>query len=138
VSFFVPEMEPAAAAQSNDGTDPTLLGESVGGDEEMIELGAAPKRVPLQLRDEATERVAAVAQAKAVPLEERIVLNVEGIQFDDQHPGVFYEVYLNLPEDQEPDYQSYYYVGNIGFFGVGTHETEEGGTGDTRPTASST
>jgi Common central domain of tyrosinase/Polyphenol oxidase middle domain len=127
VPFFVPEAEPAMAAQSNDGIERTLLGESVG--EQMIELGAAPRRVPLQLRDEAAERVAAVAQAEAVPLEERIVLNVEGVQYHDQNPGVTYEIYLNLPEGQEPDYQSDYYVGNIGFFGVGTHHAEEGGHG---------
>jgi hypothetical protein len=128
VPFAVPEPEPAAAAQSDDDIERTLLGESVVG-EEMIELGAAPKSVPLQMREEASERVAAVAQAEAVPLEERIALNVEGVQFDDQNPGVTYEVYLNLPEGQEPDFQSDYYVGNIGFFGVGTYETEEGGHG---------
>jgi hypothetical protein len=129
VPFFVPEAELAATAQSNDGTDPTLLGESVVVGEGMIELGAAPKRVALQLRDEATERVAAVARAEVVPLEERIVLNVEGVQYYDQNPGVAYEVYLNLPEGQEPDFQSDYYVGNIGFFGMETYEAEEGGHG---------
>jgi hypothetical protein len=131
-----PEVEPAAAPHSDDGIERTLLGESAVGGEEMIELGAAPKRVPLQLSDEATERVAAVAQAEAVPLEERIVLNVEGVQYYDQNPGVTYEVYLNLPEGQEPDYQSDYYVGNIGFFGTGTHEVEEGGHGGHPTTAS--
>jgi hypothetical protein len=129
VPFAVPEPEPAAASHSDDETERTLLGESVVGGEEMIELGTAPKRVPLQLRDEASERVAAAAQAEAVPLEERIVLNVEGVQYYDQNPGVTYEVYLNLPEGQEPDFQSDYYVGNIGFFGMGTYEAEEGGHG---------
>jgi hypothetical protein len=127
--FAIREVEPAPAAHSNDEVDRTMLGESVGGGEEMIELGAAPKRVALQLRDEATERVAAVARAEVVPLEERIVLNVEGVQFDDQNPGVAYEVYLNLPEGQEPDFQSDYYVGNFGFFGMGTHGAEAGGHG---------
>jgi hypothetical protein len=126
VPFSIPEVE-LATAQGNDGADPTLLGESVG--EEMIELGAAPKRVPLQLTDQAPERVAAVAQAEAVPLQERILLNVEGAQYYDQNPGVAYEVYLNLPEGQEPDFQSDYYVGNIGFFGMETYEAEEGGHG---------
>jgi hypothetical protein len=134
VPFAVPEIEVVAAgSQNDDETERTLLGESVVG-EEMIELSAAPKRVPLQLRDEARERVTEAAQAEAVPLEERIVLNVEGVQFDDQNPGVTYEVYLNLPEDQDPDYQSPHYVGNIGFFGMGTYEAEEEGTGDIRPT----
>jgi len=131
VPFFVPEAELAAAAQSNnnddDGIDRTILGESVG--EDMIELGATPRTVGVELSDQAKERVAAVAQAAAVPLEERIVLNVEGVQYYDQNPGVAYEVYLNLPEGQEPDFQSDYYVGNLGFFGTGTHEVEAGGHG---------
>jgi Common central domain of tyrosinase/Polyphenol oxidase middle domain len=124
VPFAAAEVEVAASAHSDGGDDGgidrTLLGESVG--EDMIELGATPKTVPIEMRDEARDRVAALAQAKAVPVEERVVLNVEGVQFDDQHPGVFYEVYLNLPEGQQPHFQSDYYVGNIGFFGVGTHE----------------
>jgi Common central domain of tyrosinase/Polyphenol oxidase middle domain len=132
VPFFFLEAE-LAAAQSNsgddDGIERTLLGESAVGGEGMIELGAAPKRVPLQLTDQATERVAEVAQAEAVPLEERIVLTVEGVQYYDQNPGVAYEVYLNLPEDQEPDFRSDYYVGNLGFFGTGTHDPEAGGHG---------
>ena len=129
VPFAVPEVEVAASSsQSDDETERTLLGESVVG-EEMIELGAAPKGVPLQLRNEAREQVAEAARAPAVPLEKRIILNVEGVQFDDQNPGVTYEVYLNLPEDEEPDYQSPHYVGNIGFFGMGTYEAEEGGHG---------
>jgi hypothetical protein len=132
VPFAPAEVEVvAASARSNSGDDGgidrTLLGESVG--EDMIELGARPKRVPLQLRDEARDRVAAVARADAVPVEERVVVNVEGVQFDEQHPGVAYEVYLNLPEGERPTFQSDYYVGNIGFFGVGTYEAHEGGHG---------
>src|SRR5919112_3968803 len=129
VPFAVPAVEEVAvAAQNDDETERTLLGESVA-DEGTIELGAAPKRVPLRLSDEASGRFTEAARAEAVPLEERIVLNVKGVQFDDQNPGVTYEVYLNLPEDQDPDYQSPYYVGNIGFFGMGTHGAEESGHG---------
>jgi hypothetical protein len=132
VPFTAAEVEVvAASAQNNGGADGgfdrTLLGESVG--EDMIELGATPRTVPVKLRDVARERVAAVAQAEAVPLEERLVVNVEGVQFDDQSPGVIYEVYLNLPEGQQPSFQSDYYIGNIGFFGMGTYEAEEGGHG---------
>jgi hypothetical protein len=129
VPFDVPAADVvAASSQNDDETERTLLGESTVG-EEMIKLSAATKRVPLQLRDEAGERVAEAARAEAVPLEERIVLNVKGVQFDDKNPGVTYEVYLNLPEDQDPNYQSPHYVGNIGFFGMGTYEAEEGGHG---------
>ena len=132
VPFAAAEVEVvSASAQGNsdadDESDRTLLGESVG--EDMIELGAGPKTVPVELRDEARDRVAAVARADAVPVEERVVVNVEGVQFGEQNPGVTYEVYLNLPEDQRPNFQSDYYIGNIGFFGMGTHEAAEGGHG---------
>lgn len=32
-------------------------------------------------------------------------------------PGAYYHVYLNLPEGQEPDPESRYFVGNIALFG---------------------
>ncbi len=127
VPFFVPEAETEGVAQNDDEVDRTLLGASAG--EHMIELGARPERVSVELGREARERVAAVARAEAVPHEERIVLNAEGVQYYDKNPGVAYEVYLNLPEDQEPDFRSVYYVGNIGFFGTSTYEAEEGGHG---------
>jgi tyrosinase len=128
IPFAAAEVDVATFAQSNSGDDGgidrTLLGESVG--EDMIELGATPKTVPVELKDETRDRVAALAQAEAVPVEERVVVNVEGVQFDAQHPGVAYEVYLNLPEGERPTFQSDHYVGNIGFFGVGTYEAEGG------------
>lgn len=122
---FVAEV--ATAARSAGGNGRTIFGDSGG--EGMIELGAAPKTVPVELGYEAAESIAVLARAEAVPVEERIVLTVEGVQFDDRSPGVVYEVYLNLPEGREPDYRSDYYVGNIAFFGVGTHDPESGGHG---------
>jgi hypothetical protein len=68
----------------------------------------------------------------------RIVLGLDGVQYDES-PGVTYEVYLNLPEGQEPDYRSDYYVGNIGFFGMTPHDHEEHeGVTATPPTSAST
>jgi hypothetical protein len=96
----------------------------------MIELGAAPITVPIELEDRARDEIARLATADVV--ENRVALNLEGLQYD-QNPGVTYEIYLNLPEGQEPDYQSEYYVGNIGFFALEPHghAAEEHG----RPTA---
>ena len=56
--------------------------------------------------------------------EQRIELGLDGVQYDED-PGVTYEIYLNLPEGQQPDYTSDYYVGNLGFFGM-----EAGGHGE--------
>ena len=69
----------------------------------MIELGAAPVTVPIEMQDETREAGAEAAAAEVV--ENRVVLSLEGIQFD-RNPGVSYEVYINLPKGQEPDYRS--------------------------------
>jgi tyrosinase len=81
----------------------------------MIELGAALVTVPIEMQGETRELVAREAAAEVV--ENRVVLSLEGIQFD-RNPGVAYEVYINLPEGQEPDYRSEYFAGTLGFFGL--------------------
>jgi tyrosinase len=43
-----------------------------------------------------------------------IVLNLEITHVKDT--SVYYEIYANLPANEKPDYQSIYYVGNLGFF----------------------
>jgi hypothetical protein len=51
------------------------------------------------MQGESRELVAQEAAAEVV--ENRVVLNLEGIRFD-RKPGVAYEVYINLPKGQEP------------------------------------
>ncbi len=52
------------------------------------------------------------------------VLYLEGITYDEPPTGSF-EVYINLPQEiTEPEYESIYYVGNIGLFGF--MNTDEG------------
>ncbi len=105
----------------------------------MIMLVAEPIRVAVELEASATATAEAVeAQAAAQSADEptsghaeerRIVLGLDGVQYD-KNPGVTYEVCLNLPEEQQPDYTSDYYVGNIGFFGMqagGHGDSHEGG-----------
>src|SRR5262249_19644937 len=46
-----------------------------------------------------------------------LALVVEGIRFQ-KEPMVFYEVYVNLPANEKPDYQSAHYAGNLIFAGV--------------------
>ena len=48
---------------------------------------------------------------------ERVYVNVEGVEAD-QNPGVVYGVYVNLPDDQDPDTADRFQVGNLSFFGV--------------------
>ena len=121
----------AAFGSAGDEPEPTVIGSTgAEGGAEIIELGAEPTRVALELAGLA-DAVAASAEASAEGRPEaggRLVLGINGVEYD-ENPGVTYEVYLNLPEDQEPDYRSDYYVGNIGFFGMTPHEEHEGGHG---------
>lgn len=62
------------------------------------------------------------------------VLVLEDIVYE-KIPTGYHEIYLNLPEDiTDPDYQSIYYVGSMGFFGLAhdeTHSHHGGGHGKT-------
>ena len=135
---YVYDDEPAgpvmiAAAQavvsevSGGEAEPRLVG-SAGTErgEEMIELGAEPTTVAVELEGLTGGELAAVTEASAAG--ERIVLGIDGVQYDEP-PGITYEVYLNLPEEMEPDYTSNYYVGNVGFFGMEAHGHGEGHEG---------
>jgi hypothetical protein len=110
---FAAEVAAAEVTSAAEGRQPTLLGASEGVD--MIELGATPVKVPIEVQDKTREAVAEVAAAEVV--ENRVVLSLEGVQFD-RNPGVSYEVYINLPEGQEPDYRNEYFAGTLGFFGL--------------------
>jgi Common central domain of tyrosinase/Polyphenol oxidase middle domain len=124
-----------SSVANGDAEEPTLIGRTRGrGEGEMIELGAEPTRVAVELgapAAAAAEMVEAQAAARVAGEqapeggeEQRIVLGLDGVQYDES-PGVTYEIYLNLPEGQQPDYTSDYYVGNLGFFGM-----EAGGHGE--------
>jgi tyrosinase len=47
----------------------------------------------------------------------RVYVNVEGIK-GKQNPGLSYAVYVNLPDDQDPDTAERHHVGNLSFFGI--------------------
>jgi hypothetical protein len=117
----------ASSGSAGEESEPTVIGSTrAQGGPEIIELGAEPTRVAVELAGP-TDAVAAMAEAGTEGGPEaggRIVLGLNGVQYDES-PGVTYEVYLNLPEGQEPDYRSDYYVGNIGFFGMTPHDHEE-------------
>jgi hypothetical protein len=107
----VVEPKSAAIDQATDKIISTTLGESGG--KRMIELGATPTVVPIELADEATDVVAELTQGGAA--ERRITLSVEGVQYDEPY-GDLYELYLNLPEGQEPDFFAEHFVGILSLF----------------------
>jgi tyrosinase len=107
-----------AATPSAGQTEPVELG--VNAPEDPIEIGPVPTLVPVALN----EPTAALAAPSTT-------LTLEGIRGQGV-PSVTVEVYINLPEGQEPDYRSPYYVGNLNLFGLLTpHDhalTERGST----------
>jgi hypothetical protein len=113
---FAAAVAAAEAGSSGEEAERRLLGESEGAD--VMELGAEPLTVPVEVRGEAADAAAETATAEVV--ENRVVLSLKGIQYD-ENPGVSYEVYINLPEGQEPDPQREYFVGTLGFFGLEPH-----------------
>ena len=55
----------------------------------------------------------------------RIILRLSGIDFD-RKPGKPYQVYVNLPEGQDPDPHSIYFAGVLGFFGLSAAQHDPG------------
>jgi hypothetical protein len=88
-----------------------------------IVLADKPKSVAISLGKAAKERLAKVLSATG-RVEEAITLAVEGIDYDKQ-PGLYYEIYLDLPADAKPDYQDVHYVGNLAFFARKPHGDKE-------------
>ena len=59
----------------------------------------------------------AVEKLVRTPQESRVYLKVEGIQAQ-AHPGIVYEIFLNLPPRTAPEDSDAYLVGHLTFFGV--------------------
>jgi tyrosinase len=77
---------------------------------ERIAVGSDPVAIPVAVQASAE---AAVAVARG----EEVVLTLDGVRGEGV-PGTLFEVYINLPEGQEPDFRSPYFVGNISLFGL--------------------
>jgi tyrosinase len=75
------------------------------GDDATVAVPLAPPTGPLLRAGEAAEP-------------SRVYLNLEGIE-GERNPGLSYAVYVNLPDDDDPDRDpERHYVGNVAFFGV--------------------
>jgi len=108
--------EPAAPQEVE---APTTVAEAAQKD---VSLGAASTRLKVTVPAEAAQRMAAAVPEG--PTHYHLV--IEGIRL--VHPGAYYEVYVNLPEDQEPDTEGEYFVGTIAIFGHAHGADDEGAT----------
>ena len=142
-----PESAPAAMAAAPGGGPPA--GESAPAVPNPEPLATSPQRVRLgQPRvsvplapagPQASERLRELApRVGAAPMMaapapggpqgaggSRIILRLSGIQFD-RPPGTPYQVYVNLPEGEDPDPHSIYFAGMLGFFGLGAAQHDTG------------
>jgi hypothetical protein len=85
--------------------------------ETRIQLSNAPVTVSLPLSEAAATQLKAMIAPGA---ERKIVLQLEDIQ-SDKPAGFHYEVYINQPKGEEPNFQSANYVGTLSFFGLNPH-----------------
>jgi len=80
-----------------------------------VDLAAEPVTVQIVLRPDAEAQIDAAVEPSS---KTRLVLAIEGIAFD-KIPDVHYEVYVDLPKNETPNYKSKYFVGNLAFFSLG-------------------
>jgi hypothetical protein len=84
-----------------------------------VELATEPVTVRVPMRSDARAQIeAAIAPASKTAL----ALTVD--ETVSQTPDVTYEVYINLPKNEEPNYKSIHFVGNLAPFlpRAGAHE----------------
>src|SRR5262249_28648607 len=68
------------------------------------------------LKQAAQKAVERVEKSPKEAVNHPITLQLEDVTFD-RPPGIFYEVYLNLPPDgEDPEFLNGHYVGNVAFF----------------------
>lgn len=78
---------------------------------EEVRLGSEPVTVRVPVPPEAAERLRSAAAGPG-----SLWLVIEGLQL--LRPGVYHQVYLNLPEGAEPDPQGPHFVGNLSLYGA--------------------
>jgi len=78
-----------------------------------IALSNETIRVPLELSSNASAKIERLLQDKEV--RHKIVLSID-VDHANQPTGVNYEIYVDFPPNQEPDYKSIYYAGGLGLF----------------------
>jgi tyrosinase len=113
---------PESMPPSRQGASP----ESLSVSERAIELRGRRARTTIPLGAAQHESLLESGAA-----ERGFVLTFEGLGYD-RNPGIYYEVYLGLPEGREPDPSGPHYAGNLAVFALKPH----GGDTPTRPALS--
>ena len=86
-----------------------------------IQLGSEIVTVSIDLKGKSGLITSRAAKGNAA-----VVLTVEGIEYDKQ-PGIYYEVYLNLPKGAaDPDPERPSFIGTLTFFGLKEGAAEGG------------
>lgn len=92
--------------------------------ETPVALRRAVVQVDVPVAPDARAKVAAATQ----PGRTRLVLAVEDIAYD-ASPGVYYEIYLNLPAGTAPDPQGAHFAGTLALFALAPHHGEPAAQG---------
>jgi tyrosinase len=104
------EPEPLAAAVNPPNPEPKV----VGATEEKLTLVGSATVVPVAIDQRAR---AEVAEASNDADPRHVILNVEEIEAE-VNPGSAYGIYVNLPENPDPEALKTHHVGNLSFFGI--------------------
>lgn len=81
------------------------------------ELGTEPTTVSVPLPEPARTRLDAILSSTD---RQKVVLALEDIRYATK-PGIYYEIYVNLPPGEEPNFRSSRFVGTLSFFGRAPH-----------------
>jgi Common central domain of tyrosinase/Polyphenol oxidase middle domain/Protein of unknown function (DUF_B2219) len=91
--------------------------------------GPPPENAPRHVLDEQVSHASLPLLSKAEEIlnstltsgtSRHVVLQITDIQYK-RSPGVYYEVYLDLPKDAHPSPKNPYFVGNLSFFALMPH-----------------
>jgi hypothetical protein len=82
-----------------------------------VNLATTPVTVRIAMNKQAGSQIAAALTPTS---KTKLVLSISGIDFD-KRPEIHYQVYLNLPKGEKPDYKSVYFIGNLSFFSFDLH-----------------
>jgi hypothetical protein len=61
-------------------------------------------------------------------VENNLILQLEDIQYE-KSPRIYYEVYIDLPQGEKPNFHSANYVGSLSFFALKPHSMTGHGQG---------
>lgn len=118
-----PQASPAPAAASAQEAAAVIASSAPAGAAPIV-LEATRTRVEIEPGPQAEGALQGVLEmperAAAAAAPERVVLVLDDVETPEQ-VGPYYEIYLNLPEEAEPDPDTEYFVGSLGLFAMPRH-----------------